>query len=109
QGLLKDVTPTKVADTNFAIINGKRVNLSLKDRLFIDGSAPRFGIAIEAVWQGQGSRTLYIDPPVPIPQFDFAEPIALIIETMNISGNVEHMVSVKLLHLGDELTTPPYP
>jgi hypothetical protein len=108
-GMLKDVTPEKVVDTGFAIVNGKRVNLSLKDRVSFNNASPQFGIAIDALWMGYGQKTLYIHPPVSFEHFDFVEPIALIIETTNTSGSTAHMVSVKFQLMGDEIVTPPYP
>lgn len=108
-GMLKDVTPSKVVDTGFAMVDGKRVNLSLKDRLGFSETTPQFGFAIDALWHGKGQKTLYIHPPVGFEQFDFVEPIALIIESMNGPNGVENMVSVKFILAGEEVSTPPFP
>lgn len=108
-GSLKDVTPSKVVDNGFAIVNGKRANFSLKDRLKFEPNQPGFGFAVDTLWLGHGQKTIYIDAPFPIEEFDFVEPIALIVETDNSSGVIEHWVSVKFKHMGNEATTPPFP
>lgn len=108
-GMLKDVTPFKVVDTGFAIVDGKRVNLSLRDRLGFSETTPQFGFAIDALWQGKGQKTLYLDAPVPVEQHDFVEPIALIIEAVSGPNGIENMVSVKYIVAGDELVSPPFP
>ena len=108
-GMLKDVTPSKVVDTGFAIVEGKRVNLSLKDRLGFGETTPQFGFAIDALWQGKGQKTLYLHAPIPVEQYDFVEPIALIIEAVNGPNGIENMVSVKYIVAGDELVSPPFP
>lgn len=108
-GILKDVTPSKVVDTGFAVVEGKRVNLSLKDRLGFGETSPQFGFAIDALWLGNGQKTLYLHAPIPFEEFDFVEPIALLIEAMNGPNGIENMVSVKYILAGEEQISPPFP
>lgn len=84
-GSLKDITATKVIDTGSAIINGKRANLSLKNRLAIpspEAGGGEGGFAIDVLWMGRGEKTIYINSGFPPNYYDFITPTGLVLEEL---------------------------
>lgn len=80
-GQLKDITTSKIVDTGSAVVNGKRANLSLKNRLAISPSGAG-SFAIDVLWMGKGENTIYVDSGFTPNYFDFVTPIALILEDL---------------------------
>jgi hypothetical protein len=111
-GLLRDITASKVVDTASAIVGGKRVNLSLKENLsFATPDAqingPREGFVIDALWLGKGQKTFYVPAPVPTSEFDRYTAIALVVEELSGSVEKEYAFSVKFVDAsGGETQTP---
>lgn len=114
-GNVRDITATKVVDVESRTVNGKKLTLSLKDRL---GVAPqdavingnREGFVVDALWMGKGQKTLYIPSFVSMHEYDYITAIGLVIEESATPMGVEYLVSVKFKdQQGTELTSPPTP
>lgn len=114
-GIIRDVTPAKIADTAVATVDGKRVTLSLKDNMStapaesqINGA--REGFVIDALWQGKGQKTMYIPGPGPEEEFDRFTAIGLVLEELTGPEGKEYSFSVKYVDAsGAEIQTPPQP
>lgn len=99
-GDLRDITVSKVVDTESVIIDGKRVNLSLKENLsFAQPAVPvngaREGFVIDALWFGKGQKTFYIPAPVPNTEYDRYDAIGLILEELDGPAGKEYLLGVK--------------
>ena len=111
-GILRDITASKVVDTASAIVEGKRVNLSLKENLSFASpdaqvNGPREGFVVDALWMGKGQKTLYIPAPVPNSEFDRYSAIALVLEELNGPEGKEYAFSIKFVDAsGGETQTP---
>lgn len=114
-GNLRDITASKVVDTASVIIDGKRVNLSLKENLsFAPPAVPvngaREGFVIDVLWFGKGQKTLYIPAPVPNTEYDRYDAIGLTLEEFDGPAGKEYLIGVKFKDAGGyELTVPPQP
>lgn len=114
-GILRDITVAKIADTAIATVDNKRLTLSLKDTLTyapveaqINGA--REGFVIDALWQGKGQKTIYIPAPVPMEEFDRYTAIGLILQEVESPFGKEYWFSIKYKEEGlGELTTPQQP
>lgn len=83
-GELVDVTPSKVADTASAVIDGKRVTFSLRDRLSQAPTGnmpngPSEGYVVDIMWLGKGQARAYVPAPAQGPDRDFATAVSLTI------------------------------
>ena len=81
-GFMHDITPTNIVDTASVTVSGKKVDLSLKDRLGINelGRGAPGGFKVDALWYGKGVKTLYLPAPASPSEFDNFEVIGLIID-----------------------------
>jgi len=114
-GDLRDITATKIVDIESRIVNGKKLTLSLKDRL---GIAPqdvvingnREGFVVDALWMGKGQKTLYIPSFLSMHEYDYITAVGLVIEESATPMGIEYLVSVKFKdQQGIELTSPSIP
>jgi len=114
-GVLRDITVNKVVDTASAIIEGKRVNLSLKENLRfatpdVEMNGPREGFVIDVLWMGKGQKTLYIPAPVHYSEFDRYSAIGLLLEELNGPEGKEYAFSIKYVDVtGGEAQSPLQP
>ena len=104
-GDLRDITASKVVDTASVIIDGKRVNLSLKENLsFAPPAVPvngaREGFVIDALWFGKGQKRLYIPAPVPNSEYDRYDAIGLVVEELDGPVGKEYLLGVKFKDAG---------
>lgn len=115
EGLMRDITVNKVVDNESLILDGKRLNLSLKENLsFATPDAringPREGFVIDALWMGKGQKTIYIPAPVPQQEYDRYTAVGLIIESFSGPMGIEYTFSVKFTDAsGYEERTPNMP
>lgn len=115
EGVLRDITTNKIVDTESVIIDGKRLNLSLKENLTfaapdVQINGTREGFVIDALWMGKGQRTLYIPAPVPQTEFDRYTAVGLVMEEVNGPVGKEYFFSVKFTDsMGGEQLTPSLP
>ncbi|RYY03652.1 MAG: hypothetical protein EOO53_07045 [Gammaproteobacteria bacterium] len=90
-GLLTDVTATKVVDQEILTVANKKLTLSLRDRLIYQAQPRAEGFAIDALWYGKGAKTLIIPAPVPRDFFDNIDVVGIA-----ISGTAsDPLISVK--------------
>ena len=114
-GNLRDITASKVVDTVSAIIDGKRVNLSLRENLsFAPPAVPvngsRAGFVIDALWFSKGQKTFYIPAPVPNTEYDSYDAVALTLQELDGPAGKEYLLGVKFKDAnGYELTTSVQP
>lgn len=91
QGMLNDVTATKIVDQEVLILASKKLTLSLKDRLIYQSQPRAEGFAIDALWYGRGTKTLFLPASVPREQFDTIDAVGIV-----IAGDInDPVVSVK--------------
>jgi len=115
EGVLRDITTNKIVDTESVIIDGKRLNLSLKENLTfaapdVQVNGPREGFVIDTLWMGKGQKTLYVPAPVPQSEFDRYTAIGLVMEEVNGPVGKEYFFSVKFTDsMGGEQLTPTLP
>ncbi len=108
-GVPRDITPVRIVDTESILIGGKRVTLSLRDRLLINtapwtGTYIPDGFVVDVLWYGRGTKTLYLQAPVAPYEFDSIEVIDLILSG---TTDADRTVSVKYKDRhGSELTSP---
>ncbi|HSC68557.1 MAG TPA: hypothetical protein VLC79_12745 [Cellvibrio sp.] len=111
-GIMRDITSNKIVDTASVIIEGKRLNLSLKENLsFATPDAringPREGFVVDALWMGKGQKTIYVPAPVPSSEFDRYTAIGVVLEELNGPEGVEYAFSIKFVDAsGGEAQTP---
>lgn len=115
-GILRDITAARIADTAIATVEGKKLTLSLKDLLsFAPVEAPingaREGFVIDALWQGKGQKTIFIPAFVPVEEFDRYTAIALVVTERDSPFGKEQFFSIKYKEEGStaELLTPEQP
>ncbi|HTF98036.1 MAG TPA: hypothetical protein VL995_18010 [Cellvibrio sp.] len=113
---MRDITPSKIADTASVVLAGKRLTLSLKNNLGVasntNGPSPinQEGFVVDALWMGKGQKTLYIPAPVPVEEFDRFDAIAIDINELPTSQGVEYTLVIKFKDLnGYETSTPELP
>jgi hypothetical protein len=115
EGVLRDITTNKIVDTESVIIDGKRLNLSLKENLTfaapdVQINGTREGFVIDTLWMGKGQKTLYVPAPVPQSEFDRYTAIGLVMEEVNGPVGKEYFFSVKFTDsIGGEQLTPNLP
>lgn len=108
-GNLRDITPVRIVDNASVLFGGKKVTLSLRDRLQVNpapwsGTQLPNGFVIDTLWYGKGTKTIYIDAPVPPPEYDAIEVIALVVGGIS---DLDRTVSVKYKdRSGTEITGP---
>lgn len=110
-GPLRDVTVLSTVDTAAATMDGKRVNLNLKDRLgrSLNGSNSPFvskeGFIIDTLWMGKGQKLIYIPGPDQS-EWERIEVIGLTLE----GPAADPMVRVRYKEgMGAEISTAPIP
>lgn len=114
-GMLRDITANKIVDTESVIIDGKRVNLSLKENMSFASpdteiNGAREGFVIDTLWMGKGQKTLYVPAPVPQGEFDRYTAIGLVMEEVNGPEGKEYFFSVKFTDsMGGEQLSPSLP
>jgi hypothetical protein len=84
-GFLRDITSTKVIDNGSVIINGKRANLLLKNRLGVpspEAGGGAGGYTSDVLWMGKGEKTIYIPSDFPPNYYDFITPTGLVLEEL---------------------------
>jgi hypothetical protein len=103
-GSLNDITPTRVVDQKVLTVAGKKLILSLRDRLLLNGQFIPEGFAVDALWYGKGTKTLVLPAPFGRDMFDKVEVVALVID-----GNInDPVVSVKFKDPnGNEIPSSP--
>lgn len=90
-GMLNDVTPTRVVDQKVLTVAGKKLILSLRDRLSLNGQFIPEGFAVDALWYGKGTKTLILPAPFGRDMFDSVEVVALVVD----ENTSDPMISVK--------------
>lgn len=112
-GDLRDITPSTVIDTAAVTIDGKTVQLSLKENLSFTPSGAsmngaREGFVIDTLWFGKGQKTLYLpNPMIPFGEYDRYTAIGLILEELNGPAGTEYSLRVKFKDAsGYEQTSP---
>ncbi|PUA30310.1 MAG: hypothetical protein B0W54_07330 [Cellvibrio sp. 79] len=120
-GMIRDVTPAKIADTAVTTVSGKKLTLSLKDLLtyiapgpYNGGDFPQGpgeGFVIDALWQGKGQKTIFIPAPVPVEEFDRYTAVALTLTERPSPFGTEYFFSIKYKEEGStsEFNTPEQP
>lgn len=115
-GILRDITATRIADSATTTIDGKKLTLSLKDLLSIAApevqvNGPREGFVIDTLWQGKGQKTIFVPAFVPLEEFDRYTAIAIILTERESPFGKEQFFSIKYKEEGSnyELTTPEQP
>jgi hypothetical protein len=108
-GIMRDITPIRIVDSESTMISNKKVILSLRDRLGVrsQGAGVPEGFIVDALWYGRGTKTLYLAAPVPRQEFDNIDVVSLV-----VTGALESdlMVSVKFKDpQGFEMISPPMP
>lgn len=108
-GQLRDITPVRIVDTESILISGKKVTLSLRDRLQVfnppwSGVSSPDGFAIDVLWYGRGTKLISISSPFPWQEFDAIEPIDLIVSG---TTDADRTIAVKFKDRnGYEMTGP---
>jgi hypothetical protein len=109
-GQLRDITPVRVIDNESILIGGKKVTLSLRDRIQLNagpwtGTYIPDGFVVDVLWYGRGTKSIVIQAPVPPPEFDATEAVALVLSG---TTDADRTISVKYKdRFGTELVTPP--
>lgn len=115
EGIARDITANKVVDTESVIVEGKRLNLSLKENLSFASpetqiNGAREGFVMDMLWMGKGQKTLYVPAPIPQGEFDRYTAVGLIMEELNGPEGKEYFFSVKFADsMGSEQLTPSLP
>lgn len=105
-GSLRDVTPTRVADIEKTILEGKSISLSLRDRVSV---LDRYnsGFLINTSWLGHGNKNIIVGKNAfSSSEADFIEPIAIVIENVGQDGPT---VKVKYRKKNEPLIHDTYP
>lgn len=106
-GMLQDITPAKVADVASAIVDGKRVNLSLSSKLGVPVTGGEGGFIIDANWFGKGQKKLYVNSGFPQQHFGFIEPIRLVIEEVDLPDGKDQLITLFAKDpMGGEIAAP---
>lgn len=115
-GILRDITTAKIADTAIATVDNKKLTLSLKDLLSYaplesQVNGPREGFVIDALWQGKGQKTIYIPAPASLEEFDRYTAIGLTLTERDLISGKEYFFSIRYKDEGfnGELNTPEQP
>ncbi len=115
-GILRDITAAKIADTATTTVEGKKLTLSLKDLLsFAPAEAQingtREGFVIDTLWQGKGQKTIFVPAFAPLEEFDRYTAIAIIPTERDSPFGKEQFFSIKYKEEGSnyELVTPEQP
>ncbi len=115
-GILRDVTIARIADTAITTVDGKKLTLSLKDLLSAAPpeapiSGAREGFVIDALWQGKGQKTIFVPAFVPMEEFDRYTAVALTLTERESPFGKEVFYSIKFKEEGStaELVTPEQP
>ncbi len=109
-GNLRDVTPARYVDTAAVSLGGKKVTLSLRDRLQVNsnpgpGNFVPDGFVVDVLWYGRGTKTLYLNAHIADWDFDPIEVIALIV---NGVSDYDRTLSIKYKDRnGTEMTSEP--
>lgn len=90
-GELNEITPTRIIDQQALTVAGKKLTLSLRDRVLFRVHEPLQKFSIDAVWAGKGAKTLSVPADVPSDAVDTLDVIALVIDE---NGN-DPMLSIK--------------
>jgi len=107
-GEIRDITPVRIVDNASIVIGGKKVTLSLRDRLQIypgpwTGTYIPDGFVVDVLWYGRGTKSIYVQAPVPPPEFDAIEVIAIV---LNGTTDFDRTISFKYKdRSGIEITT----
>lgn len=110
RGMVRDITPIRIVDNASLLIAGKKVTLSLRDRPQVNpapwnGSSRPDGFVVDVLWYGRGTKSVYLEAPIPYPEFDSVEVIALVI---NGTTDIDRTISVKFKDRhGFEMTSQP--
>lgn len=115
-GIIRDITTARIADTATATVESKKLTLSLKDLLSFAApeaqiNGAREGFVIDALWQGKGQKTIFVPAPAPLEEFDRYTAIALILTERESPFGKEQFFSIKYTEEGSnyELITPEQP
>ncbi|HWV15591.1 MAG TPA: hypothetical protein VN030_09160 [Cellvibrio sp.] len=85
-GSLRDVTPTRVADIEKTILEGKSISLSLRDRVSVFDRY-NAGFVVNTSWLGHGNKDIIVGKnDFPLSEADFIAPIAIVIENAGQDG-----------------------
>lgn len=115
-GVLRDLTTSRIADTAITTIESKKLTLSLKDLLSFapheaQVNGAREGFVIDALWQGKGQKTIFVPAIVPLEEFDRYTAIGLVLTERESPFGKEIFYSIKFKEDGNtqELMTPEQP
>lgn len=96
-GILVDVTPSKVSDTESLLVNGERLRLSLRNALT---SVPELGltdqVVINSVWFGNGEENIYLPAGTPSNLARFVKPYRINLTTIAGPQGDDNFISVSL-------------
>lgn len=106
-GVARDITATKIVDTAATTINGKKVTLSLRDRLGFDDNH-RFGFVINALWYGKGQKTLVVPWAAPY-DIDFFDAIELTIDDVSMPTDPQVRIKFRDQRAGVDIFGPTVP
>ncbi|MEY4589480.1 MAG: hypothetical protein RL497_1556 [Pseudomonadota bacterium] len=105
-GIVRDITALTTMDTAAATIDGKRVSLSLKDRLGVSSTnSGAQGFIVDTLWLGRGQRLMYVPAPFGPFDWDRIEPVGLVLE----GASSDPMLRVRFRDGAAEVLTPPMP
>lgn len=114
-GDLRDITTPKIVDTDSVILDGKRVNLSLRENLSFASpgtitNGAREGFVLDVLWMGKGQKTIYIPAPIPQGEYDRYDAIGLVLEELNGPLGKEYSLRVNFKDAsGSQESLPPQP
>ncbi|MCE3252470.1 MAG: hypothetical protein K0Q67_1490 [Cellvibrio sp.] len=116
-GAMRDISPIKIVDIASIVLDGKRVNFSLRERpgiLVLGANGPeqirKEGFLVDVLWMGKGQKTISLYASS-LESFAELDALALLIEERDGDfGTKEQVMSVKYKDVnGSERVTFPTP
>lgn len=104
-GIVRETTSMVTVDSAAIIMDGKRLSLSLKDRLGLSQTDGQQGFILDTLWMGRGQKLIYVPGPIGPSEWDRIDPIGIVLE----GPNTDPTIHIRYKDNGNELTSPPLP
>lgn len=104
-GVVRETTNLVTMDNTAIMIDGKRLSLSLKDRLGISATDGQQGFIIDALWMGRGQKLIYVPGPLGPNEWDRIDPIGIVLD----GPTTDPVLQVRFKDNGSEQISPPIP
>jgi hypothetical protein len=104
-GVVRETTNLVTMDNTAIMIDGKRLSLSLKDRLGISATDGQQGFIIDALWMGRGQKLIYVPGPLGPNEWDRIDPIGIVLD----GPTTDPVLQVRFKDNGSEQMSPPIP